>query len=148
MSKGCYHRFMISEHFEDIINKIDIKTETLIENNQKSCRKKSKLDLQDESHKRSNDNNELNKTRGNQLEKIKEIEKLNFELLSIYLNGNPDVFDDAFAFSDDYEGKIDRIKDKIICIECVLLDEKKNINGLKLIVLPFFLNENNLKFFK
>jgi hypothetical protein len=146
MFTSCFHRLMISEHFDEIVNKIDIITETLIEKNQKICLKESKLDLQNESNKRSNDNIQLNKTREKQLDKIKEIESLNFELLRIYLYENSDVFDNPINFSNDYEGRIERIKDKIISIECVLLDETKN--GLKCLVIPFFLSENNLKFFK
>ena len=59
------HRLIINDHFDDVINQIDIKTETLF------------LDqsLTDETR------NKLNEIREKQIEKIKEIKEINLNLL-------------------------------------------------------------------
>ena len=59
-------RLMIIDHFDDIINQIDIKTETL---------------LQDQSLTEET-RNKLNEIRGKQIEKIKEIKETNLNLLN------------------------------------------------------------------
>jgi hypothetical protein len=58
-------RLIIADHFDDIINQIDIKTETLFQNNF----------LSDEIR------NELNQIRDEQIEKIKEIKEINLNRL-------------------------------------------------------------------
>jgi hypothetical protein len=60
------YRLMIIDHFDDIINQIDIKTETLL------------LDQSLTKEKR----NKLNEIREEQIEKIKEIKEINLNLLN------------------------------------------------------------------
>jgi hypothetical protein len=58
-------RLMCVDHFDDIINQIDIKTETLLENN-----------IYPEETR-----NKLNEIRDEQIEKIKELKEINLNLL-------------------------------------------------------------------
>ena len=58
-------RLMITDHFDEIINQIDIKTETLFQNHF----------LSEETR------NKLNEIREKQIEKIKEIKEINLNLL-------------------------------------------------------------------
>ena len=64
-NKSFEPRLMIANHFDDIINQIDIKTETLLEN---------KI-YPEETRK------ELNEIRAKQIEKIKELKEINLNLL-------------------------------------------------------------------
>ena len=60
-NQSFHPRLLINEHFSNIINQIDVKTETLLENQILSPETRISI----------------NKTREKQIEKIKEIEQLN-----------------------------------------------------------------------
>jgi hypothetical protein len=68
-------RLMIIDHFDEIINQIDIKTETLLQDQ----------NLTEETR------NKLNEIREEQLEKIKEIKEINLNLLR---NNEQEEFED------------------------------------------------------
>ena len=68
-------RLMIVDHFDDIINQIDIKTETLLQDQ----------GLTEETR------NKLNEIREEQIEKIKEIKEINLNLLQ---NNEQEEFQD------------------------------------------------------
>ena len=71
-------RLTIVNHFDEIINKIDVKTETLLE----------KIEMSNQERKLKNEatetkqQNDLNEIREKQIEKIKEIEQINLQLLN------------------------------------------------------------------
>ena len=65
LNQNFHPRLIINDHFDNIINKIDIKTETLLENQSLTEEKR----------------NELNEIREKQIEKIKEIKEINLNLL-------------------------------------------------------------------
>ena len=48
----------------------------------------------------------------------------------------------------DYEQNFDRIMEKIISIDCVLLEESKVLNGLNLWITNWFYNSKNLDILK
>ena len=136
MANQNFHpRLIISDHFNEIINLIDVKTEILLENQS----------LADEIR------NDLNKMREQQIEKIKEIESIN-------LNKIPFKFDEieyrkmwSHVIDDDsieYEKKLDLIKEEIITFDCVLLEQIKLKNGLDLWITACFFNKKNLQFLK
>jgi hypothetical protein len=60
------HRLIINDHFDDIINQIDIKTETLFQDQMLTEEKRNKL----------------NEIRDEQIEKIKEKKEINLNLLN------------------------------------------------------------------
>ena len=64
-NQSFHPRLLINEHFSNLINQIDVKTETLLENQILS----------------QENRNLLNETREKQIEKIKEIEQLNLNHL-------------------------------------------------------------------
>jgi hypothetical protein len=122
-----------------LINKIDIKTEIL---------------LQDQSLTEER-RNELNELREKQIEKIKEIKEINLQYLP--LNINEKEYEEKWSFilndtSLDYDQKIDQIKDKanLIHFDCVLLEEEKenNENGFDLWITSWFYNQKSLEFLK
>ena len=69
-------RLMIVDHFDDIINQIDIKTETLLEQEVKYNKKRKLGSGADDIR------NKLNEIREEQIEKIKEIKEINLKLLN------------------------------------------------------------------
>ena len=134
-----YHpRLIIVNHFDALINHIDVKTEELLQEA-----------IQNESNnsKRINDLNEL---REKQIEKIKQVKELNMKLFEHF---NEDVYEIEWSelinyASIDYEQKTDRIKEKIISIDCVLLEESKVMNGFDLWITNWFYNLKNLEILK
>jgi hypothetical protein len=133
--QSFHPRLIISDHFDEVINQIDIKNETLLANQL----------LPDETRANIND------TREKQIEKIKEIKELNLSHLPREFNefeyGQKwsHVIDDE---SLEYKDKIDRIKEELTVYDCVLLENPKLINGLNLWVTSWFHNEKNLEFLK
>jgi hypothetical protein len=126
---------LIVDHFDQIKNKIDIKTETL---------------LQEEAFKTSeSDQKILNELREEQLNKISEIQAKNLSLVEFdenaYQSKWTHVIDNR---SMSYEDKVDIIKEELILVDCLLIDDSDFKSGISLFVTPWFFNRNRLEFFK
>jgi hypothetical protein len=122
-------RLIINDHFDLIINKIDIQTETLLLNQSLS---KEKI-------------NELNKTRQEQIDKLREIEQFNLSgvnLLEYEEKWSTLIDDQSFNF----EQKVEKIKQDLIAADCILLEQEKIINGFNLWITSEFYNKNDLEF--
>ena len=134
-----YHpRLIIVNHFDALINRIDVKTEELLQEA-----------IQNESNK-SKRINDLNELRKKQIEKIKQVKELNMKLFEHF---NEDEYEMKWSElinnnSIVYEQKIDRIMEKIISVDCVLLEENKVLNGLDLWITNWFNNSKNLEILK
>jgi hypothetical protein len=128
MTKQNQNRqLMIIDHFDEIINEIDIKTETLLEQEAK-FNKKSKLESRADDRR-----NKLNEIREKQIEKIKEIKEINLNLLQ---NNNE-------------EEELELDLEKLIHFDCVLLEQPENsLNGLLLWITSGFYNQENLEFLR
>jgi len=139
-------RLIIVNHFDDFINKIDVKTESLLETIE--INKNNKISEKKIEEKR----NELNEIRDKQIEKIKEIEQINLNHLSAkeeeeYEEKWSHILEDN---SLNYQQKIDQIKENLIRFDCVLLEqpEENNGNGLDLWITSWFYNQKSLEFLK
>jgi len=161
---------IINEHFDKIINEIDIKTESLIEDilkesdiiflNEKesdssSFSKKFKSKEWEMSKNIHDENDEsikrLNKLREIQIEKIKEIEQINLQYLPAKFKQNEYEQKWSHILGDILlkdEQKIDKIKEDLIKVDCVLLQQPNSLNGLNLWVISWYYNEQNLEFLK
>lgn len=130
---------IIDEHFDALINRIDVITEKLLQDaiqNDRNC-STDKID-------------KLNELRAKQIKEISQIKNLNLKSL-MHFNEERLAMEWSDLNSDnsiDYNQKIDKIKEKIISVDCVLLEEKKIINGLNLLILDSFYNEENLEILK
>jgi hypothetical protein len=71
-NENFHPRLVITDHFDALVNQIDIKTETLLESENLTEEKR----------------NELNEMRERQIEKIKEIEEINFNSLPQKIDQN------------------------------------------------------------
>jgi disulfide oxidoreductase YuzD len=132
----CFNpRLIIVDHFGELINQIDIKTETLLENQS----------LSEET--RAN----INEAREEQIEKIKEVKELNLNQLAQKFNEDEfrlkwsQVMDDN---SLEYDHKIGKIKEELILYDCVLLDNENLVNGFDLLKTSWYHNQNDLEFLK
>ncbi len=132
-NKSFHPLLIIKDHFDSIVNKIDIKTETL---------------LLDQSLAKERIN-ELNKSRQEQIDKVKEIEKINLDRQEFNLNDYEQkwsilICDPLVKFGQ----KIDKIKQEIISIDCVLLEQPTTVNGLNLWITSEFQNKKDLEFLR
>ena len=132
--KQDFHaRLIIVDHFDEIINQIDIKTETLLEN---------KI-FTEESRR------ELNDLRDRQIEKIKELKESNLR----HSKATEDEFREKWSNviddkSLEYKQKIDKIKEELILEDCVLLDNPNFPNGLDLWITSWFHTQKDLEFLR
>jgi hypothetical protein len=134
-TQSFHPQMIIVNHFDELINQIDIKTETLL----------LYQSLSDE------ERNKLNETRATQIKCIDEIKELNLSRLpqkfceEEYSGKWSHVIDDE---SLEYKHKIDKIKEEIILCDCVLLENPRLINDLNLWITSWYYNEKNLDFLK
>jgi predicted nuclease of restriction endonuclease-like RecB superfamily len=134
-SESFHPRLIIVNHFDRIINEIDIKTETLLENQI----------FPEETRK------QLNESREKQVQKLKEIKESNLKHLPQNIDEKKYKEKWAHVIEDnslEYEHKIDKIKEELILEDCVLLDNPNEINGFSLWITSSFYNEKDLKFLK
>ena len=129
-------RLIIDNHFDALINRIDIKTEELLQALVKS---------ETSSNEKYND---LNNSRGKQIKQIEEIKELN---LKSFENFNEAEYEMKWSnlindSSIDDIQKIDQIKEKIISMDCVLLEFR--VNGFDLWITSWFYNLKNLEILK
>jgi hypothetical protein len=128
-------RLIIVDHFDDIINQIDIQTESILIDQS----------LQEEKI------NEINETREKQIEEIKELKESNLNILPLKFNEDEYRQKWAHVIDDnslEYKHKIDKIKERLILFDCVLLQNRRQANGCKLWISSWFHNEMNLEFLK
>ena len=134
--KNNFHSdLIIIDHFDDIINQIDIKTETLLEN--------QSLD--------ADTRKELNEIRETQIERINELKEFNLSHLPQSINEEEYKEKWSHVITDtslEYQHKIDQIKEELIFEDCVLWKNSNLINGFQLWITSWFYNEKNLEFLK
>ena len=133
-NQSFHPRLLINEHFSVLINQIDVKTETLLENQILS----------------QENRNLLNETREKQIEKIKEIEESNLNHLPSTIDIEKYEEKCSHILNDnslEYQQKIDQIKDEedLIHFDCVLLEIPKSENGLVLWITSWFYNQTNME---
>ena len=126
-------RLIIVDHFDEIINQIDIKTETLLEQ-EANLNKKSKLDSGTDNRR-----NCLNEIRETQIKQIKEIKEKNLNLLNEK---------ETKELEEDDSLDLDKIKEKLIHFDCVLLEKPNSLKGFDLWITSVFYNQENIEFLR
>jgi hypothetical protein len=147
-------RLIIVNHFDDLINKIDVKTETSLEDIEVSNKKRK---LEDEtSYIETEAQKEFNEIRERQIEKIKEIEQINLQLLKD--NSIKDL-EQKWSNILDFQQKMDQIKEDLIHFDCVFLEQPKRTvwknqtfleesNPFILWITSWYYNKKDLEFIK
>jgi len=151
-SQYFHPELIIVDHFDDIINQIDIKTESITSNKIFESDEKIYIykwaGIQIETLLEDQSLIDINEAREKQIEKIKEIKELNLIHLPVKLNEEKykekwsHVIDDP---SLEYKHKIDKIKEELILYDCVLLE---NPEVYILCVTSWFHNQKNLEFLR
>jgi hypothetical protein len=135
VTQSFHPQVIIVDHFDETIHQIDIKTETLLEDQS----------LTEETRKR------LNGIRDEQIKKIGEIKELNLKHLPQKFNEEQykekwsHVIDDN---SLEYKQKIDKIKANLILFDFVLLENGNVINGLNLWITSWYYDLKSLEFLR
>jgi hypothetical protein len=128
-------KLLIVDHFDEIINQIDIKTEYL---------------LMDQSLQEETKTN-INDLREKQIKEIKELKESNLNLLPLKFNEDEYRQKWAHVIEDnslEYKHKIEKIKGELIVNDCVSFQNPKQINGCVLWITSWFHNEMNLEFLR
>jgi hypothetical protein len=123
----------VLNYFNEIIHKINSNTDTLLRSKNLSKEMRDRLIY----------------ARDKQIETVKEI--LAFNLLEDYQNEEKYAQKWSFLFKDsqlDFKDKIGLIREEIIALDCVLLEQPEAINGLDLWITPSKFNKKSLNFFK
>ena len=133
-NKSYHPSIIVNDHFEELINRIDIETEMLLEDQS----------LNEETR------NELNIIRTKQLVKIKEIQELNLIRLpefdeKEFMKNWSHLINDATL---EYEQKIDLIKEDLIAFDCVLVEDYKSKSRISLLITSWYFNLKSLDFLR
>jgi hypothetical protein len=131
-------RLIIDQHFDALINRIDIKTEELLKElveHETINTEKSKI---------------LNDLREKQIKQIHEVKELNLKPFEQFKHDEyetkwSNIINDSTL---EYIQKIDQIKEEIISVDCVLLEKSKAFNGLDLWITNWFHTATNLEILK
>ena len=131
-------RLIIDQHFDALINRIDIKTEELL---------KELVERETINKEKSKDLNDL---REKQIKQIEEVKELN---LKPFVQFKHDEYETKWSIlisdsSLEYIQKIDQIKEEIISVDCVLLEKSKALNGFDLWITNWFHTAKNLEILK
>ena len=129
---------IIQDHFDEIKIQIDIKTETLLNDEiKKPCISQEVI-------------SEINDFRGMQVKKIDEIKQKNLDNFrnfneNEYLNRWKNLIANDLL---DIKQKYEIMKEEIILFDCVLLEQPKFPNGIDLWITSWFNNPDILTFLK
>ncbi len=131
--KSFNPKVIIVDHFDDVTNQIDIRTETILH---------EKRDILSENRRQF-----LNKLRQMFLDKIDQVKEKNLSLFTS--NIDEEAFKTKWSHvieSDqlDYEQKIEKLKDDLISFDCIVISDDKCALGVALWITPWYFNEKSL----
>jgi hypothetical protein len=126
-------KVIIEDHFDEVKNQIDIRTETI---------------LHEKSHILSENRQQfLNKLRQTLLARIDQVKEKNFSLFTS--NNDEDAFNlkwSQIIESDqlEYEHKIEILKEDLISFDCIVISDDKSALDVALWITPWYFNEKSL----
>ena len=131
--KSFNPKVIIVDHFDDVTNQIDIKTETILH---------GKRNILSENRQQF-----LNKLRQTLLDKIDQVKEKNFSLST--LNNDEEAFKLKLSHaieSDqlEYERKIEKLKEDLISFDCIVISDEKCALDVALWITPWYFNEKSL----
>jgi hypothetical protein len=131
--KSFNPKVIIVDHFDDVKNQIDIKTETILHE------KRNIL-----SEKRQQFLNDLRQTF---LDKIDQVKEKNLLLFTLY--NDEEAFN--LKWSNviesnqlEYEQKIEKLKEDLISFDCIVISDEKCALDVALWITPWYFNEKSL----
>jgi hypothetical protein len=126
-------KVIIVDHFDEVKNQIDIRTETI---------------LHEKSHILSEKRQQfLNKLRQTFLDRIDQVKEKNFSLFTS--NNGEEAFNLKWSHiieSDqlEFEQKIEKLKEDLISFDCIVISDEKCALGVALWITPWYFNEKSL----
>ncbi len=131
--KSFNPKVIIVDHFYEVKNQIDIRTETI---------------FHEKSHILSENRRQfLNKLRQTFLDKIDQVKEKNISLFTSYndeeafnLKWNHVIESDQLEF----EQKIEKLKEDLISFDCIVISDEKCALGVALWITPWYFNEKSL----
>ena len=126
-------KVIIEDHFDDVKNQIDIRTETILH---------EKCHILSENRQQF-----LNKLRQTFLNKIDQVKEKNLSLFTS--NNDEEAFKLKWSHLIDsdqlaYEHKIESLKEDLISFDCVVISDEKCALGVALWITPWYFNEKSL----
>ncbi len=131
--KSFNPKVIIVDHFDEVKNQIDIRTETILH---------EKRNILSENRKEF-----LNKLRQTFLDRIDQVKEKNFSLFTSI--NDEEAFKTKWNHvieSDqlEYEQKIQSLKEDLISFDCIVISDEKCALGVALWITPWFFNEKSL----
>ena len=131
--KSFNPKVIIEDHFDEVKNQIDIRTETI---------------LHEKSHILSQNRKQfLNKLRQTLLVRIDQVKEKNFSLFTLYndeeafnLKWSHVIESDQF----EYEHKIEKLKEDLISFDCIVISDEKCAMNVALWITPWYFNDKIL----
>jgi hypothetical protein len=131
--KSFNPKVIIVDHFDDVKNQIDIRTETIFD---------------EKSHILSENGQQfLNKLRQTFLDKCDQVKEKNLSLFTSY--NDEEAFKTKWSHAIEseqleYENKIESLKEDLISFDCIVISDKKCALGVSLWITPWYFNEKSL----
>ena len=132
--KSFNPKVIIVDHFDEVKNQIDIRTETIL-------------------HEKRNNVSEnrrqfLNELRQTFLDKIDQVKEKNLSLFTSY--NDEEAFKSKWNHvieSDqlEYEHKIEKLKEDLISFDCIVISDEKCALDVALWITPWYFNEKSLE---
>ena len=126
-------KVIIVDHFDDVKNQIDIRTETI---------------LHEKCHILSQNRQQfLNDLRQTFLDKIDQVKEKNFLLFTSYNDEEAFKLKWSHVIESDqleYEQKIENLKEDLISFDCIVISDEKCALGVALWITPWYFNEKSL----
>jgi hypothetical protein len=131
--KSFNPKVIIVDHFDDVKNQIDIRTETILHEKRNILSK--------------NRSQFLNKLRQTLLDKIDQVKEKNLSKFASY--NDEEAFNLKWSHvieSDqlEYEQKIESLKEDLISFNCIVISNEKCALGVSLWITPWYFSEKSL----
>jgi len=131
--KSFNPKVIIEDHFDDVKNQIDIRTETI---------------LHEKCHILSQNRQQfLNDLRQKFLDKIDQVKEKNFLLFTSYNDEEAFKLKWNHVFESDqleYEQKVEKLKEDLISFDCIVISDEKCALDVALWVTSWYFNEKSL----
>jgi hypothetical protein len=131
--KSFNPKVIIVDHFDEVKNQIDIRTETIFH---------EKRNFLSENRKQF-----LNKLRQTFLDKIDQIKEKNFSLFTSYNDEKAFKTKWSHVIKSDqleFEHKIESLKEDLISFDCIVISDEKCALDVALWITPWYFNQKSL----
>jgi hypothetical protein len=131
--KSFNPKVIIVDHFDDVKNQIDIRTETILH---------EKRNILSENRRQC-----LNDLRQTLLDRIDQVKEKNISLFTSYNDEEAFNLKWSQVMESDqlkYEHKIEKLKEDLISFDCIVISDDKCALGVVLWITPWYFNEKSL----